>query len=64
MLLWRSPLKVFQKLLFHTPIVKIFIFASEYYHDHFWYPWRGKKVVDRWLAESQWGHLFKQYPEA
>ena len=64
MLLWRTPLKVFQKLLFRTPIVNIFIFASEYYHDHFWYPWRGKKVVDRWLEESPWGHLFRQYPEA
>ncbi len=64
MLLWRTPLKVFQKLLFHTPIVNIFIFASEYYHDHFWYPWRGKKIVAQWLAESPWGHLFQQYPEA
>ena len=64
MLLWRTPLKVFQQLLFHTPIVNIFIFASEYYHDHSWYPWRGKKVVDRWLEESPWGRLFQQYPEA
>jgi len=64
MLLWRTPLKVFQRLLFHTPIVNIFIFASEYYHDHFWYPWRGKKVVAQWLAESPWGRLFESYPEA
>jgi len=62
MLLWRSPLKIFQKLLFHTPLVKMFIFASEYYHDHYWYPKNGKKVVDEWLEESPWGQLFKQYP--
>ncbi|MGC8786035.1 MAG: DUF362 domain-containing protein [Anaerolineae bacterium] len=62
MLLWRSPLKVFQKLLFHTPIVNIFIFASEYYHDHFWYPLKGRPVVERWLRESPWGQLFQQYP--
>jgi len=62
MLLWRSPLKVFQKLFFHTPLVKIFIFASEYYHDHYWYPVKGKKVVDRWLVESPWGRLFQSYP--
>ncbi|NLS78651.1 MAG: DUF362 domain-containing protein [Chloroflexi bacterium] len=62
MLLWRTPLKVFQKLLFHTPLVKIFIFASEYYHDHFWYPRKGKRVVDQWLVESPWGRLFQQYP--
>lgn len=64
MLLWRSPLKIFQRLLFHTPLVNIFIFASEYYHDHFWYPLKGRKVVDRWLEESPWGQLFRQYPEA
>ena len=63
MLLWRSPLKIFQKLLFHTPLVNIFIFASEYYHDHFWYPMKGKKVVDQWLEESPWGRLFGEYPE-
>jgi uncharacterized protein (DUF362 family) len=62
MLLWRSPLKIFQKLLFHTPLVKMFIFASEYYHDHYWYPKNGKKVVDEWLEESPWGQLFQQYP--
>ncbi len=63
MLLWRSPLKIFQKLLFRTPIVNLFIFASEYYHDHLWYPRKGKKIVDKWLDESPWGKLFMSYPE-
>jgi uncharacterized protein (DUF362 family) len=63
MLLWRSPLRVFQKLLFHTPLVNIFIFASEFYHDRFWYPLKGKAVVDDWLRESPWGRLFQTYPE-
>jgi uncharacterized protein (DUF362 family) len=63
MLLWRSPLRVFQKLFFQTPLVNLFIFASEYYHDHFWYPLRGRRVVDRWLAESPWGRLFAEYPD-
>ncbi len=63
MLLWRSPLKVFQKLLFQTPIVKIFIFASETYHDKFWYPKNGVPVVEKWKRESPWGRLFEQYPE-
>ncbi|MFC1539195.1 DUF362 domain-containing protein [Candidatus Latescibacterota bacterium] len=62
MLLWRSPLKIFQKLLFHTPLVNIFIFASEYYHDHFWYPVKGRKTVNKWLEESPWGKLFGKYP--
>jgi uncharacterized protein (DUF362 family) len=63
MLLWRSPLRIFQKLLFQTPIVKLFIFASEYYHDRFWYPSKGKPVVDDWLRDSPWGRLFESYPE-
>jgi len=63
MLLWRTPLKVFQKLLFHTPIVNIFIFASEFYHDRFWYPAKGRRVVDAWLEESPWGQLFQKYPD-
>lgn len=63
MLLWRSPLRVFQKLLFHTPLVNVFIFASEFFHDRFWYPWKGKAVVERWMRESPWGKLFGRYPE-
>lgn len=62
MLLWRSPLRVFQKLLFQTPIVKIFIFASETYHDRVWYPARGTRVVEQWKRESPWGRLFESYP--
>ena len=63
MLLWRSPLRVFQKLLFHTPLVNIFIFASEFYHDRFWYPVKGRRVVDDWLDSSPWGRLFREYPD-
>ncbi len=62
MLLWRSPLKVLQKLLFHTPLVKLFIFGSEYYHDRFWYPKTGRAVVEHWLENSPWGRLFQSYP--
>ncbi len=63
MLLWRSPLRIFQKLLFQTPLVKIFIFASEFYHDRFWYPTKGVPVVEKWKRESPWGELFESYPE-
>ena len=63
MLLWRSPLRVFQKLLFQTPLVKLFIFASEYYHDRFWYPLKGRRVVETWKRESPWGRLFETYEE-
>jgi len=62
MLLWRSPLRCLQKLFFRTPLVNVFIFASEYYHDRFWYPWKGRKIVDQWMEESPWGRLFASYP--
>jgi len=62
MLLWRSPLRIFQKLLFHTPLVKIFIFASETFHDRLWYPFKGRRITEQWLRESPWGRLFASYP--
>jgi len=52
-----------QKLLFQTPIVKMFIYASETYHDKFWYPRNGVPVVQKWKRESPWGKLFEEYPE-
>ncbi len=58
-----SPLKYVQKLFFHTPIVLIFIFASEYYHDKLWYPSKGVPVVKKWESESPWGRLFATCPK-
>ena len=60
-LFWFGPLRWFERLMFHTPIVYGFIFASAVYHDHIWYPFKGKKVVNEWLENSQWGKLFKDY---
>ena len=58
---WFSPLKFMQKLLFHTPLVYIFVFGSYYYHDKFWYPTKGKKIFNKWLNETEWGKLFQKY---
>jgi uncharacterized protein (DUF362 family) len=61
-LFWHvPPFKYLQKLLFHTPLVNVFIFGSELYHDKIWYKTKGKKVVNRWLNNSQWGKLFDSY---
>lgn len=60
-LFWFSPLKVLQKLMFHTPLVYIFVFASAFYHDKLWYPRKGKKIFNEWLESTEWGALFKQY---
>jgi uncharacterized protein (DUF362 family) len=60
-LFWFSPLKIFQKLLFHTPLVYIFVFASALYHDKLWYPRKGKRIFGDWLAGTEWGKLFEKY---
>lgn len=62
-LFWHdTPLKHLQKIFFHTPLVNLFIFASEFYHDQVWYRIKGKKVVKKWQSQSEWGKLFLQYP--
>lgn len=61
-LLWFSPLKRFQNLFFRTPLVNLFIFGSEAYHDYYRWPMKDRRVFSKWLKSSPWGHLFKSYP--
>lgn len=58
--IWFGPLRPFQKLFFHTPLVYIFVYASALYHDLFWWPTKGKKIFNQWL-KSPWGRLFQKY---
>ncbi len=60
-LLWFGPLKRFQKLFFHTPLVNLFVFGSEAYHDYYRWPLRDRRIFDRWRAETSWGQLFDRY---
>jgi hypothetical protein len=60
-LLWFSPLKRFQKLFFRTPLVHLFIFGSEVYHDYYRWPVRDRHVFDRWRRDTPWGALFQRY---
>lgn len=60
-LLWFSPLKKFQNLFFRTPLVNLFIFGSEAYHDYYRWPIMDRRVFRRWLMSSQWGKLFATY---
>jgi uncharacterized protein (DUF362 family) len=60
-LLWFSPLKRFQKLLFRTPLVHMFIFGSEAYHDYYRWPLRDRKVFENWRRTTPWGRLFERY---
>lgn len=58
--LWFSPVKIFQKLFFHTPLVYFFIFASFIYHDYVWWPCIGKRKM-REISKTKWGKLFASY---
>jgi uncharacterized protein (DUF362 family) len=60
-LLWFSPLKRFQKLFFRTPLVNLFIFGSETYHDYYRWPVKDKKTFDAWRTGTEWGKLFDRY---
>lgn len=60
-LFWFGPLKPLAKVMFQTPLVNAFIMGSFVYHDYIWYPMQGKKVVDTWLQDTEWGQLFLQY---
>ena len=60
-LLWFGPLKRFQKLFFHTPLVNAFIFGSEAYHDYYRWPLKDKPTFEKWQRETEWGRLFEAY---
>ncbi|AKB52568.1 Ferredoxin [Methanosarcina barkeri str. Wiesmoor] len=55
-----SNIKWLHSLLFHSPIFRTFIFASETYHDKLWYPTTGKKNIETFM-KTEWGKLFESY---
>ncbi|MCL2449512.1 MAG: DUF362 domain-containing protein, partial [Polyangiaceae bacterium] len=60
-MLWFGPLKRAQQLFFHTPLVHLFIFASEAYHDYYRWPVRDRRVFETWKQKTSWGRLFEAY---
>jgi uncharacterized protein (DUF362 family) len=59
--IWFGPLKAIQKLFFHTPLVNVFVAASEAYHDYYRWPVKDKKTFENWKRDTQWGRLFQSY---
>ena len=51
-LIWFGPLKRFQKLFFHTPLVNGFILASDVYHDFYRWPLVDPNPLDSRLPLS------------
>ncbi len=56
----RKKYPMVEPILFHTPLFKLCIFGSEFYHDYFWYPFIGKKKIKKFM-KTDWGQLFKRY---
>ncbi len=59
-MIYHGPLKPFEKLLLQTPLVPWAYFASNFYHNVYWYPFVGRKRVQAALA-TPWGELFRSY---
>ena len=60
-MMWFGPMKRFQKLFFHTPLVNVFILGSEAYHDYYRWPLKDKKTFEGWKRDTSWGQLFDAY---
>src|SRR5438128_675085 len=60
-MIWFGPLKRFQKLFFHTPLVTGFILASDIYHDFYRWPLVDRRAFERWCERTEWGQLFLRY---
>ena len=63
-LIWFGPLKSFQNLFFHTPLVHGFVFASEIYHDLYRWPALDRRTFEQWANRTPWGQLFLRYAQS
>jgi uncharacterized protein (DUF362 family) len=59
-MIYHGPLKPFEKLLLQSPLVPWSYFASNFYHNVYWYPFVGRKRVEEAL-KNPWGQLFENY---
>ncbi len=53
-------LKPFENLLLRSPIVPWSYFASNFYHNVYWYPFVGRPRV-RAALDTKWGRMFQEY---
>lgn len=59
-LIYHGALKPFEALLLRSPIVPWSYFASNFYHNVYWYPVVGRRRVEEAL-KTPWGQLFASY---
>ncbi len=59
-LIYHGPLKPLEGILLRSPLVPWSYFASNFYHNVYWYPFVGRPRVEAAL-QTKWGQLFRQY---
>jgi uncharacterized protein (DUF362 family) len=59
-MIYHGMLKPFESLLLRSPIVPWSYFASNFYHNVYWYPVVGRRRVEAAL-KTPWGKLFSEY---
>ncbi len=59
-MIYHGPLKPFERILLQSPLVPWSYFASNFYHNVYWYPFVGRKRVKEAL-DTPWGKLFADY---
>jgi uncharacterized protein (DUF362 family) len=59
-LIYHGPLKPLEKVLLQSPLVPWSYFASNFYHNVYWYPFVGRERVAEAL-NTRWGRLFASY---
>ncbi len=61
-MIYHGRLKPLESTLLRTPLVPWSYFASNFYHNVYWYPFVGRQRVAAAL-ETKWGQLFKRYAD-
>jgi len=59
-MIYHGALKPLEKPLLQSPLVPWSYFASNFYHNVYWYPFVGRKRVEEAL-KTPWGQLFESY---
>ena len=59
-MIYHGWLNFIEKPLLQSPIVPWAYFASNFYHNVYWYPFVGRKRVESAL-DTKWGQMFKNY---
>ena len=60
-MIYHGPLKPLEKVLLQSPLVPWSFFASNFYHNVYWYPFVGRKRVVEAINTTAWGQLFAHY---